>query len=75
MHVWEHSRLPICALQGATPATPNLPWPFTDPDAPNHYPEARHLNRFNVLFCDGHVVPMSISELTIPLFYVYDPSP
>ena len=69
---WDHSRLPACATNGVQPAglPPALPWPLTDVDAPNHYPVDRHGGVFNVLYCDGHVVSMTIDELSIPLFYV-----
>jgi prepilin-type processing-associated H-X9-DG protein len=43
--------------------------PFTDAAAATHYP-LRHNNLFNVLFCDGHVVPMKPEDLTVELFYV-----
>jgi prepilin-type N-terminal cleavage/methylation domain-containing protein/prepilin-type processing-associated H-X9-DG protein len=70
--VWEHSRLPACGTNGAAPPglPPGLPWPLTDPDAPNHYPVDRHLGTFNVLYCDGHVVNITIMDLTTPQFYV-----
>jgi prepilin-type N-terminal cleavage/methylation domain-containing protein/prepilin-type processing-associated H-X9-DG protein len=61
---WEHSRHAGCAYNG-------LPWPVDDADAINHYPEPRHLGSYNVLFCDGHVVPMRRSELTNTMFYVW----
>lgn len=69
--VWEHSRAPSCATNGAAPVglPPGLPWPLTDIDAPNHYPP-RHLGTFNVLFCDGHVIAMSQMDLNTPLFYI-----
>ena len=72
MFGWEHSRLPACATNGIAPAgLPfGLPWPKDDVDAPNHYPEARHLGFYNVLFCDGHVVPMKIADIVEPMFYV-----
>jgi prepilin-type N-terminal cleavage/methylation domain-containing protein/prepilin-type processing-associated H-X9-DG protein len=68
---WEHSRLPACATNGAQPPglPAGLPWPLTDPDAPNHYP-GRHVGTFNVLFCDGHVVNITTADLSVPLFYV-----
>lgn len=68
MHVWEHSRAPSCAVTGV-----GTPVPLTDPDAPNHYPNSRHLGRYNVLFCDGHVQTMEMSELRLPLFYADGP--
>jgi prepilin-type processing-associated H-X9-DG protein len=64
LHVWEHSRLPSCAFDTGTP------WPFNDADAPNHYPDGRHIGRYNVLYCDGHVTTISLSELQIPMFYI-----
>jgi prepilin-type N-terminal cleavage/methylation domain-containing protein/prepilin-type processing-associated H-X9-DG protein len=70
--VWEHSRLPACATNGlAPPGLPGgLPWPLTDPDAPNHYPVDRHMGTFNVLYCDAHVTNITIQDLSNPLFYV-----
>jgi prepilin-type N-terminal cleavage/methylation domain-containing protein/prepilin-type processing-associated H-X9-DG protein len=69
---WEHSRLPACATNGMQPAglPPGLPWPTTDSDAPNHYPEARHLGVYNAVWCDGHVTAIKIADLSTPLFYV-----
>jgi prepilin-type N-terminal cleavage/methylation domain-containing protein/prepilin-type processing-associated H-X9-DG protein len=63
---WEHSNIPICAYT-APGSTVAVPWPFTDPDAPRHYPP-RHFLTFNTLFCDGHVVNLSVPQLTIPEF-------
>jgi prepilin-type processing-associated H-X9-DG protein/prepilin-type N-terminal cleavage/methylation domain-containing protein len=68
LHVWEHSRSPICALTNV-----GIPWPIDEPDAPNHYPEARHLGRFNVLFCDGHVTATDRTELRTRMFYADGP--
>jgi prepilin-type N-terminal cleavage/methylation domain-containing protein/prepilin-type processing-associated H-X9-DG protein len=68
MLVWEHSRAPGCAYQ--MPNGQMVPWPLTDPDAPNHYPESRHNGVFNVLFCDGHVTTMKIVELQMPEMFV-----
>jgi prepilin-type N-terminal cleavage/methylation domain-containing protein/prepilin-type processing-associated H-X9-DG protein len=69
--LWEHGRLPACGTNGFDP--PGLPgglvWPFTDVDAPNHYP-GRHMGTFNVLYCDGHVTNMTIGDLSLPIFYV-----
>lgn len=61
---WEHSRHAGCSYNG-------LPWPVGDADAINHYPEPRHLGLYNVLFCDGHVVPMRKAELTNAMFYAW----
>ena len=74
MLVWEHSRAPLCATNGADPAglPPGLPWPLTDADAPNHYP-GRHIGLFNVLYCDAHVTAMTTADLATPLFYVEGP--
>ncbi len=71
MLVWEHSRLPACATNGSQPVglATGLPWPVTDSDAPNHYPTARHTGVFNVLYCDAHVVNMTMTDLKNPLFY------
>ena len=72
MFAWEHARAPLCGTNGIMPAglPPLLPWPVDDTDAPNHYPEPRHLGVYNVLFCDGHVVAMRKAELQTPMFYV-----
>jgi prepilin-type N-terminal cleavage/methylation domain-containing protein/prepilin-type processing-associated H-X9-DG protein len=74
MLVWEHSRLPLCATNGAAPPglAAGLPWPLTDADAPNHYP-GRHIGLFNVLYCDAHVTAMTTADLATPLFYVEGP--
>jgi prepilin-type N-terminal cleavage/methylation domain-containing protein/prepilin-type processing-associated H-X9-DG protein len=72
MLVWEHSRAPSCATSGGgyPPGfPPGFPWPVTDSDAPFHYPGSRHLGVYNVLFCDGHVVAMVMTDLTNPMFY------
>ena len=63
MLAWEHARHAGCSYGG-------LPWPANDADAINHYPEPRHLGMYNVLFCDGHVVPMRKADLTTEMFYV-----
>ena len=65
--VWDHGRTPGCAnsTHAATPATPRGPWPFPDTTSPKtHYPDQRHTNTFNVLYCDGHVVAMTPAALT-----------
>ena len=75
MYAWEHARAPACATNGTAPPglPPELPWPVDDSDVVNHYPEARHLGVYNVLFCDGHVVAMRKADLKKPMFYVEGP--
>jgi prepilin-type N-terminal cleavage/methylation domain-containing protein/prepilin-type processing-associated H-X9-DG protein len=71
MIVWDHGKTPGCAdsSHAATAANPRGPWPFPDTTNPRtHYPDERHTNTFNVLFCDGHVVGMSNSDLATSLF-------
>ncbi len=64
---WDHSNVPACSYQ--YPNTGVLvPWPFTDPAAPQHY-ALRHINVFNVLWCDGHAGGMAIADLQVPQFY------
>lgn len=72
MLAWDHSRHPGCATNTRLPVGvgPGLPWPIHDVDALNHYPEPRHVGVFNVLFCDGHVVPMKRTDLMTPMYYV-----
>ena len=62
MLIWEHSRDPGCVYNG-------IPWPLTDVDAPNHYPEHRHGGSYNVVFCDAHVATVRIPELNTAMFY------
>jgi prepilin-type N-terminal cleavage/methylation domain-containing protein/prepilin-type processing-associated H-X9-DG protein len=60
--VWDHGKTPGCAdsTHAATPATPRGPWPYPDATGPrSHYPDQRHTNVFNVLYCDGHTVGMT----------------
>src|SRR5213076_1717054 len=79
--VWDHGKTPGCAdsSHAATPANPRGPWPFPDTTNPRtHYPDQRHNNVFNVLFCDGHTSSMSQNELTqlgVSLFLVNGDSP
>jgi len=69
MVVWDHAKTPGCA--NSTIPAPRGPWmPFTGTAATTHYP-LRHNNLFNVLFCDGHVVPMNPADLAVELFYVH----
>jgi prepilin-type N-terminal cleavage/methylation domain-containing protein/prepilin-type processing-associated H-X9-DG protein len=71
MIVWDHGRTPGCA--NSTIPAPRGPWkPYQGPTAVTHYPQ-RHLNTFNVLFCDGHATNMTDAELTDILFYAYGP--
>jgi prepilin-type N-terminal cleavage/methylation domain-containing protein/prepilin-type processing-associated H-X9-DG protein len=72
MYAWEHARAPACATNGVMPAglPPDLPWPVDDTDVVNHYPEARHLGVYNVLFCDGHVAGLRKADLQKPMYYV-----
>ena len=67
MYVWDHAKTPGCA--NSRVKAPRGPWtPFDDAAAQTHYP-LRHISVFNVLFCDGHVLPMTQNELEINLFY------
>jgi prepilin-type N-terminal cleavage/methylation domain-containing protein/prepilin-type processing-associated H-X9-DG protein len=64
--VWDHGKTPGCAdsSHAATPADPRGPWPFPDTTNPRtHYPDERHTNVFNVLYCDGHTRSMAEIEL------------
>jgi prepilin-type N-terminal cleavage/methylation domain-containing protein/prepilin-type processing-associated H-X9-DG protein len=71
LYMWEHGRLPVCATNGVAPPgmDPYLPWPPDDSDGPHHYPQ-RHVFQFNVLYCDGHVVPMVANELRREMYYI-----
>jgi prepilin-type N-terminal cleavage/methylation domain-containing protein/prepilin-type processing-associated H-X9-DG protein len=66
MLIWEHSNIPACAV--SLNNQPSVPVPWDDPSALRHYPQ-RHLGTFNVLYCDGHVLPMIRAGLSLPLFY------
>ena len=60
--VWDHGKTPGCAdwTHAAAPANPRGPWPFPDATSPRtHYPDQRHANVFNVLYCDGHTTGMT----------------
>jgi prepilin-type N-terminal cleavage/methylation domain-containing protein/prepilin-type processing-associated H-X9-DG protein len=71
MIVWDHAKTPGCA--NSTTAAPRGPWtPFTNAAAQTHYP-LRHTGVFNVLFCDGHVVSMTQTDLMVSLFYAQGP--
>ncbi|WP_439627884.1 DUF1559 family PulG-like putative transporter [Gemmata sp.] len=71
-YLWEHCRAPGCSTNGTNPAglPGGLPWPVTDADAVNHYPEDRHGGVFGVQFCDGHVSMMRAAEFTTAMYYV-----
>jgi len=65
--VWDHGKTPGCAdsTHAAAPANPRGPWPFPDATSPRtHYPDQRHANVFNVLYCDGHTTGMTQDGLT-----------
>jgi len=67
MTVWDHAKTPGCA--NSRVVAPRGPWtPYTDAAAATHYP-LRHLNVFNVLFCDAHVTAMKQNDLQDALFY------
>jgi prepilin-type N-terminal cleavage/methylation domain-containing protein/prepilin-type processing-associated H-X9-DG protein len=72
MLAWEHARHPGCATNGTAPPglPPNIPWPVDDADVANHYPEARHMGRYNVLFCDGHVISMTKADIQESMYYI-----
>jgi prepilin-type N-terminal cleavage/methylation domain-containing protein/prepilin-type processing-associated H-X9-DG protein len=70
MLIWEHSRDPGCVYTNSSLSLFSVPWPLTDTDAPNHYPEYRHNGVYNVVFCDAHVTTMRIADLSMPtMFY------
>jgi prepilin-type N-terminal cleavage/methylation domain-containing protein/prepilin-type processing-associated H-X9-DG protein len=65
--VWDHGKTPGCAdsSHAATAANPRGPWPFPDTTNPRtHYPDQRHSNVFNGLYCDGHVTALAEADLT-----------
>lgn len=69
--VWDHGKTPGCAdsSHAATPANPRAPWPIPDTTNPKtHYPNQRHLNVFNMLFCDGHVGMIANGDLNPGMF-------
>lgn len=65
--VWDHAFYPGCCIS-QQPDDIRVPVPFDEIYASQHYP-ARHTGAFNALFCDGHALPMRLSELTTRLFY------
>ncbi len=72
MFLWEHCRSPGCSTSGTTPAgyPAGMPWPISDTDVLNHYPEPRHVGVFNIQFCDGHVAGMKMTDLATSMYYV-----
>src|SRR5207253_6324886 len=71
MIVWDHGRTPGCA--NSTIAAPRGPWkPYVNAKDFTHYP-LRHMGVFNVLFCDGHAVSITQSDLGDKLFYFSGP--
>jgi prepilin-type N-terminal cleavage/methylation domain-containing protein/prepilin-type processing-associated H-X9-DG protein len=65
--VWDHGKTPGCAdsTHAATHANPRGPWPAPDTTNPrSHYPDQRHVNQFNALYCDGHVAGRTQASLT-----------
>lgn len=76
--VWDHGKTPGCAdsTHAATPATPRGPWPWPDTtNPPSHYPYQRHMNVFNVLYCDGHGSSMTQTDLLVSLFLANGSTP
>jgi prepilin-type N-terminal cleavage/methylation domain-containing protein/prepilin-type processing-associated H-X9-DG protein len=70
--VWDHGRTPGCA--NSTVAAPRGPWVhYVKDDDYTHYPVRRHDGVFQVLFCDGHSMPVRQSELFNRLFYAGEP--
>jgi prepilin-type processing-associated H-X9-DG protein len=62
---WDHTNVPGCAYFQS--GMERVPWPFDSPQAPTHY-SPRHNGKFNALFCDGHVTPMTAGDLATSLF-------
>ncbi len=78
MIVWDHGKTPGCAdsTHAATPSNPRSPWPFPDTTNPRtHYPDERHMNMFNVLYCDGHVLAVSEIDLKMQMFLASGDTP
>jgi prepilin-type N-terminal cleavage/methylation domain-containing protein/prepilin-type processing-associated H-X9-DG protein len=63
--VWEHSCLPVCNNGAGGPV------PFDDPMAPYHYPTPRHDGVMNVLYCDGHVSAISLSDMQYSMMFAW----
>jgi prepilin-type N-terminal cleavage/methylation domain-containing protein/prepilin-type processing-associated H-X9-DG protein len=78
MIVWDHGKTPGCANSNipSTPAVPRGYWAFPDTTSPrSHYPDQRHTGVFNVLYCDGHAIPMAESDIMASLFFVNGSTP
>jgi prepilin-type processing-associated H-X9-DG protein len=72
LYVWDHGRTPGCA--NSTIAAPRGPWqPFAAANDTTHYPQGRHTNVFNVLYCDGHTTPITQADLMLSMFYAQGP--
>ena len=70
--VWDHGKTPGCANSNI--AAPRGPWmPYVNPTDTTHYPQVRHTNTFNFLYCDGHVTAMTQTDLLDRLFYAQGP--
>lgn len=67
MYVWDHSNIPACSQPSDIPGQ-TVPCPFSGTTVSTHYP-TRHGGRFNVLYCDGHVVTTKTDELQDERFY------
>jgi prepilin-type N-terminal cleavage/methylation domain-containing protein/prepilin-type processing-associated H-X9-DG protein len=67
--VWDHAKTPGCAdsSHAATPTNPRAPAPWPDTGM-THYPQRRHGQLFNVLYCDGHSTPLTQTDLVTSLF-------
>ncbi|MGE3807128.1 MAG: DUF1559 domain-containing protein [Gemmataceae bacterium] len=65
--MWEHSNVPACSISNT--ANVRVPWPFNDAEVWKHY-ALRHDGLCNFLFCDGHVVPMTVDQLELKMFYM-----
>jgi prepilin-type N-terminal cleavage/methylation domain-containing protein/prepilin-type processing-associated H-X9-DG protein len=70
--VWDHGRTPGCA--NSTIAAPRGPWkPYSNGNDYVHYPQRRHTQVINFLFCDGHAEALTQSDLTDQRFYAQGP--
>jgi prepilin-type N-terminal cleavage/methylation domain-containing protein/prepilin-type processing-associated H-X9-DG protein len=68
MLVWDHDQTPACSVYGSIrPPCKTPAGSYIDPQT-THYP-MRHGSKFNVLYCDGHVIAMQQSDLSDALFY------